>query len=121
MGKLSWCLPIALLHVSVFAFTQGNSPVGDDQQMFQRLEMGEASSNPAQASELVKIAVRVNGSNDSRLVIVDGHGNTVTSYGNLGEKELVVIPPGTLAPGFYKYALIVEGRVVKKRKLQVIP
>lgn len=89
--------------------------------VFGKLYLGQNVPNPVKVNQSTTIPFRSAAAVDAKIIVFSSEGEAVITFEELIGKENVTIDGGQLLPGNYMYCLFVAGRVVKKKKFQIIP
>lgn len=92
---------------------------GDQPRLFEKLYLGQNVPNPVNVHQSIIIPFRSIGNGDAKIIVFNDEGEPVITFEDLDGKENVTIEGDRLPPGNYRYYLIVSGRVVKRKKVQV--
>lgn len=87
--------------------------------LFEKLYLGQSEPNPVNVHQSITIPFRSIAADEAKIIVFNDDGEPVITFEDLEGKENVIIDGGRLPAGNYRYYLLVSGRVVKRKKLQI--
>jgi hypothetical protein len=85
-----------------------------------KLDLGQNYPNPFRNNQATTIDYRAMDVDHASLVIYDPEGKNVLVVAQLPPGAgKISVQPGQLSPGIYTYALIVNGRMIDRRKMVI--
>lgn len=87
--------------------------------LFEKLYLGQSEPNPVNVHQPITIPFRSIPADEAKIIVFNDDGEPVVTFEDLDGKESVIIEGNRLPPGNYRYYLLVSGRVVKRKKLQI--
>ena len=84
-----------------------------------KLGLAQNTPDPVSRQEYTVIRYSAIDAYERFIFVSDAEGNRVMTFNDLREEGEIRIDASRLAPGTYRYALVVNGRVVERRRMVV--